>query len=94
LKPSSVLVPIVSGGLWSASAGARVAPVRGVPRPEGIGVSSSSGAVADARSSAEPVGAPATAGCFAMRASSVAMSSGERMKSTEPAATALRGIES
>ena len=36
----------------------------------------------------------ATYGCFAMRASSLAMFSGERTKSTQPAATALRGIES
>ena len=46
-------------------------------------------------SSADGVQAvPATYGCFAIRASSLAMSSGERTKSTQPAATALRGIES
>jgi len=35
-----------------------------------------------------------TYGCFAIRASSLAMFTGESTKSTHPAATALRGIES
>ena len=42
----------------------------------------------------EPSVAPLTYGCLAMRASSLAMFSGLRTKSTQPAATALRGIES
>src|SRR5207247_3249349 len=39
-------------------------------------------------------GWPATYGCLAMRASSLAMFSGDRTQSTQPAAMALRGIES
>ena len=78
MKPFSLLA-IASPCAASASARACFALVRGVPwPPDGSGVSSSSCAVADARSSSASARAQsvarATYGCFAMRASSFAMS--------------------
>src|SRR5712691_4279623 len=59
---------------------------------------SRAGSLVDARWSSggvtDSAGCQATKGCFAMRASSFAMSSGFKTKSTHPAAIALRGIES